>query len=326
MAWIASLASAGIGASSADKQRKAGKNSNNNASILDRQGYQQAQEYLRGYEGIGRAGAQSLAELMGLEGYRTKEESAFSDFSRNKPVFKGGSSNERDFRSTLDKQEEYSTLGDAFGGVKKFFKGRKKKRQFQANANNAQQKSAFDKKLKDWETESQRLKSVSDSSLANYDPLAKLRATPGFQFREELSRKGLDNSQVGRSLGGRAALELDRNRQGFAAGEYQNEYNRRLNLFSAGQSAAAGLGNLSIGQGNSGSRFALAQGNIDSQYYDNLNKVGQGAVTNIADYYGRNNRNQYSSSYDVNSPTTNKAYRPGQTLDPSDPEYQSMYG
>jgi hypothetical protein len=50
--------------------------------------------------------------------------------------------------------------------------------------------------------------------------------TPGYQFRLEEGYKGLERSQAGRRLGGRAAKEAMRYGQEYASGEYGKEFER----------------------------------------------------------------------------------------------------
>ena len=305
MAWLASLASAGIGASSSAKSDKANKKANRNAGALDKQGYQNALANISKYQGIGGAGAYGLAELMGLEGYRTKEERAFSDYLGSKPVFGGGTARENDFRDTFDKQEKFSTAGDLFGGVKKYYGGRKKKRQKQADAINSKQQSDFEKtEVAAWEAKRAGLESASKASLVNYDPTAALKNTPGYGLRYNEGLKTANNSIAGSMQSGNALRGLTEYGQTFASNEFNNEFNRLAALAGIGQSADTAAGNWSIGQGGNAANLALQQGQNQSNYYANMNNIGQGTISNYMNYQNRNNQQNYLYGYG------NKSYSP----------------
>ena len=63
--------------------------------------------------------------------------------------------------------------------------------------------------------------------------------TAGYQFRLDEGYKGLDRSQAGRRLGGRAVKEAMRYGQDYASSEYGKEYDRQRSLVDVGLSAAA---------------------------------------------------------------------------------------
>jgi len=299
MAWIAGIISALVGAKTSSDQQKANKKALGQAGVLNKEGYQTAINALKDYQGIGKEGAYSLAQLMGLKGYRTPEEIALTEYLQSRPVSPGAVANERDYRTTLDKQEEYSTLGDTLGGVTKYFKGRTKKRQAKADAANAAANAAYQARLAAWEQKRAQLEQQAEASLANYDPTAALRATPGYQFRYDTGLNAVRNQQVGRQLSGRAAQELSRYGQGFASTEFGNEFNRRLALATGGQSAATNVGNLAIGQGGQAANLALIGGQNQSNYYSDMNNVVQQGLGNYLTYKNRNNRQNtpYASSY-----------------------------
>ena len=89
MAWIAALISGGIGLAGSSASNQANKKANKKAGALDQQGYQNALANISKYQDIGGAGAISLAELMGMKGYRTKEEQDLTAFLKTRPNAQG---------------------------------------------------------------------------------------------------------------------------------------------------------------------------------------------------------------------------------------------
>lgn len=338
MAWIAAIISGIAGGSAASNQQKAAKKANRQSGILDSQGYANALNSLKDYQGIGKEGALSLAQLMGLKGYRTPEEQALTEHLMSKP----GAPGKADWKDKADwftkaitghpAYESDQPTGKAYGSATGFtgaagFKDMsdssryagavnlsglggltdlafragargKKKAAARAAAANATADANHRNSLAAWEAKKSELEQKANASLVNYDPTAALRNTPGYQFRYDTGLNTVMNQQTGRQLSGRAAKELERYGQGFASNEFGNEFNRRLALATGGQSAATTAGNWSIGQGGNAANLALQSGNIDSQYYNDLNNVVQQGLGNYLTYRNRNQRRTpYSSSY-----------------------------
>lgn len=305
MAWIAAIISAIAGGAAASNQQKAAKKANRQSGILDSQGYANALNSLKDYQGIGKEGALSLAQLMGLKGYRTPEEQELTQFLSSKPSL--GSPLPGIKKSKEEELAGYSlsarTLGGTDydwlggGGAMTISKG-KKRRGREAALQAAAQEAAYRNSLAAWEAKKAELEQKANASLVNYDPTAALRNTPVYQFRYDTGLNTVMNQQTGRQLSGRAAKELERYGQGFASNEFGNEFNRRLALATGVQSAATTAGNWSIGQGGNAANLALQSGNIDSQYYNDLNNVVQQGLGNYLTYRNRNQRRTpYSSSY-----------------------------
>lgn len=312
MAWIAAIISAVGGIAASSNQKNAAKKAGKNASNIDAAGYGRALSQLKDYQGIGKEGALSLAQLMGLKGYRTSEEQELTEYLKSKPSFQASGNRVRagdsgGLEGLLEKQEGISTLGDAFGGVSKWFKKKKDRRGAQQASNNAKEQADFQATLSAWEDKKSAIEARSNASIAGYDPTAILRATPGYQNRYDTGINAVTNQQSGRQLSGRAAQELTRYGQGFASNEFQNEFNRRLALATGGQSAATTAGNWSIGQGSNAANLAIQSGNADSQYNNDLNNVVQQGLGNYLTYKNRNQRPRtpYSSSYNNDYPRGN---------------------
>lgn len=251
------------------------------------------------YAAIGDQSVNRLAALAGIEGYRTDAERAYTKYLTTKPTY-SATANERDYRTTLDKQEEYSTLGDSLGGVTKYFKGRTKKRQKQADAANAASRAAYERSLASWQAEADRLKAESDKSLVGYDPRKAqadyLRSSPGYSFRFDEGVRGVDASGSARGdmLSGAQKKRLAEFGQGLASQEYGNEFSRLMQLAGIGQNAATAKSNVAVGSGSNLAALSVAGGNQQAQNYSNYNDILQGSLANYS-YLNRRDRNRTSS-------------------------------
>lgn len=103
----------------------------------------------------------------------------------------------------------------------------------------------------------------------------------GYQFRLGEGYKGLERSQIGRRLSGRAGKEMMRYGQDYASNEYQNEFGRlqtlaNYGLSGAGQSATQGSAStarMSNIYGDAGTR------NI--QMESDRNEINQQTISNL---------------------------------------------
>ena len=105
--------------------------------------------------------------------------------------------------------------------------------------------------------------------------------TPGYQFRLEEGYKGVERSQAGRRLGGRAAKEMARYGQEYASTEYGAEYDRLRSMADIGLSGAARtsqfgaqttarVGDIYRREGEFGVGMAEAKGQMYQQGLQNL--------------------------------------------------------
>lgn len=316
--WAALIGTVGGGILNA-QGGKEGKKGNRAAQANINAAKNETNVNLGPYAGVGNSALYQLAQLSGIEGYRTDAERAYTDFLATKPTY-SASANERDYRSTLDKQEEYSTAGDVLGGVTKYYDDRKKKRQKRAAADNAARLAAYKRKLAEWEAKSAELKAESDKSLVGYDPGKAqsdyLRSTPGYSFRFDEGIRGLDASGSARGdmLSGAQKKRLSEFGQGLASQEYGNEFSRLMQLAGIGQNAATVKSNVAVGSGSNLANLSVAGGNQAAGRWDNYNDLFQGGIRDYS-YLSRRDNNR-TSSFD--SPTDNPDYRPGQTLAPED--------
>lgn len=278
---------------------------------------------MRPYADVGDKSVYSLAELMGLQGYRTREEQALTEFLQTKPQAPGAAT-WADKADSLTKnivghpmyQEDrnselyglsvgLSGLGGiadvAFQGARK----KKKKAARAAAAQNAQAQEQYLKSLAEWETKKAEMEAAANASLTNYDPTAALRRTPGYEFRYGEGERAVQANQAARNntLSGRALKELTQYGQGFASNEYQNEFARRMSLAGMGQQTQTTLGNISIGQGTGLANLQLGQGQANADFYGTANNALQSGLSNYLTYRERQNAtNQqtatpYTSSY-----------------------------
>lgn len=173
-------------------------------------------------------------------------------------------------------------------------------------------KTKYDQDLAAWNTQKSDLEKQRDIELQTYDPTAQLRATPGYQNRYNTGENTVQAGQAARHnvFSGRAGKELAQYGQEFASNEYNNEVNRLSNLVGLGYNASTGLGNAAIGQGNNmaigtlnqGNSLAQLlgqQGNNNANYYNNLNNVVQGGLSN---YLTDRNVNKRKSSLVAEQP------------------------
>jgi hypothetical protein len=282
---------------------------------------------LQPYSDVGKNAFYQLAGLAGIEGYRTPEELAYTQHMAAKPKLGAPAVDMGQFKrggleGIIDKSEGISTAGDVLGGVTSFYGRRNRKKEREAQLQQAEldrrARVKYKKDLAAWESKGQQLKSVSETSIQTYSPTAQLEKTPGYQFRMQQGQKATNamSSAQGDVLSGQGIKRLQENAQGLASQEYGNEFNRLLALSGIGQNATTTQGNIGIGAGTNLANLNVQQGQNQAQYYSNLNDLTQGATTNLAYLNARDNTNT-GSSYDVNSPTSNPNYKPGQTLDPA---------
>ena len=168
-------------------------------------------------------------------------------------------------------------------------------------------KAKYDQDLAAWNTQKSDLEKQRDIELQTYDPTAQLRATPGYQFRYNTGENAVQAGQAARHnvFSGRAGKELTQYGQDFASNEFGNEVNRLSGLMGQGFNASTGLGNAAIGQGNNMATGTMDQGNAlaglfgqqganNANYYNNLNNVAQGGLSN---FLTTQNTRQRRSSY-----------------------------
>lgn len=111
------------------------------------------------------------------------------------------------------------------------------------------------------------------------------RGSPGYQFRLSEGQKGLERSQAGRRLGGRATKEALRYSQGFATREFNAQYDRLSSVANRGISAVG----ITAGTAPNFSNEYQQIGNAEANRQSGRNAAVQGAVGNAFSWYAYNN-------------------------------------
>lgn len=302
MAWLASLAG---GALSGAGQKEAGNKANKQASAERSKYYDEAKKAYAPYAGSGISAQQVLNQLLGLEGYRTKEETAYSDYLKTAPSGVDLSQfNAKGLEGLFDKQEKYSTMGDLFGGVTKYYTKKNSKKAARAEAAAASNRAA-------WQAKANKLKAASEASLSNYDQKTAvqgiLERTPGYQFRYGLGETAVNNNLAGRNMSqsGAALKELTRYGQDYGSKEYQNALANYGAAANKGFDANTALANMAVGQGSNLASLALNKGNINADYYSTLNNAAQSGLSN---YMIERNRSSYGNAWTSGNTGNNVDY------------------
>lgn len=327
MAIWAAVISAGVGAASSKKSRDAIKEGNRNAAGNISDASQSAIEGLQPYGEVGKQAFYQLAGLAGIQGYRTPQEVAYTEHSRAKPTLGGGtaeydkSGTEKLLGKSVSANKLAGTKLEKLGGygAVQLGKSRRKSAALQSAEQeriNQEAEAKYQTDLSTWDAKGKELQLASDESIKTYNPTAALESRPGYQFRINQGQKATNamSSAQGNVLSGEGIKRLQENAQGIASQEYGNEFNRLLQLSGIGQNATTTQGNIGMGAGTNLANLNVQGGQNQANYYSNLNDITQGTASNLS-YL--NNRNSRTSSYDINSPTDNKKYKPGQTLDAS---------
>lgn len=114
------------------------------------------------------------------------------------------------------------------------------------------------------------------------------QASPGYQFRVQQGQQGIENSAASRGmlLSGSALKGVEAFRQGLAADEYGQFYNRLAGLAGAGQQAAAGSGSAGLSAAGAMGQAAMGQGNsLASIYAGQQAGINQG-INNLGFAFG----------------------------------------
>ena len=264
------------------------------------------------YSTTGDASLYRLASLMGIEGYRTESEAAYTKFLASKPELGAvdpSIADRKGFKGFLDKQERNSTLGDQFGGVTSYYGKQNRKKARTIAAAQAQAAAQHKESTATWQIEADRLKGDSDKSLVGYDPGKArsdyLRSTPGYNFRFDEGVRAIDasGSSKGDLLSGQGQKRLTEFGQGIASQEYGNEFSRLLQMSGIGLNAATIKANTAVGAGNQLANLSSLQGRQDQQTTSNYNDLLQGGVRDYSYLSGRQNNNRgtsfNSNTYDI---------------------------
>lgn len=305
MAWIGSLISVLGGAATGIYGNKQQEKSAERAANKSKSGTRQAMNMIRPYSETGSRALYGLASLMGLEGYRTNEEQAYTDFLKTKPSapvmgkrYDGSSNwmlggaqrgilgdNLADLSSPNSIQGNLLVPG-AGSAITRSVWGREddKEEASRAAARRHYKKdmAKYEADMAAWETKRAEMEASKNKSLESYDNLASLRSRPGYQFRYQTGLDTTKNALAARSgyLGGRALKELSDYGQNFATGEFDKEFQRLGSMAGAGYNANVALGNLARNKANTTADLYNLQGTLANQDAQTINNALQAGVRN----------------------------------------------
>lgn len=326
MAW-ASIIGGLLGGAGSVAGGQAGNKASKRAERRSQAAYDESKVRLDPYSKIGKEGLYSLAELMGIQGYRTPEERAYTEFLQTKPGYTrpvAGMSQFEKYASmgpagkTIDRQAEmlnegsfdqYNnffdkakwldpnrmfekkgsfTSGGSFGPLADVIKSKKSRVRKQAALDAASQ-AEYQKSLAEWEANRAKMEEASQASLVNYNPMAALQKTVGYQNRYNTGLNTVMGSQQAKGMdqSGRAMKELQGWGQDFASNEYQNEINRRLGLTGLGRETDTNIANIGIGQAANLNKIDMGNAANTQQMYQNINSALQDSLSNYAYYRNR---------------------------------------
>lgn len=280
--WAAAIGAAG-GLGASVMGRDASNAASDKALAAQLMAFKYANKELAPYNAVGDQGLYDYASLLGIEGYRTPEEIEYNKLLNQYNKMYGEGVKQTDVGRTVNR-----LLNDKF-----------------ETPYEAKYKASHKQKKDEWDAKLAAALEAKNKSLEGFDPTAKLRSTPGYQFRYNTGLNALQNSQAARGYdqSGRAMKELVDYGQNFATNEYQNELARRASVMDLGRNTTTSLANIGLGMGNNASNTFMQQGQNNANMYYNMNNALQGSLANYA--YLRNNpqRTTPNSAYSINSAT-----------------------
>lgn len=278
MPWIGALIGAGAGLYGNSRSRKAQADQLEEARKAQEAGQGNVQG-LESYRGIGNQALESLAELMALPGYRTPSERALRTLKapdRNSYYSGGGGGDTKMPIRGISVPGGFKVGGTSGIGLKR---SKGKDEQVSEPVFNTAQ---YEADIASYNALKSELEAKRDEELSRFNPTSRLEQTPGYQFRYNTGLNQVANTQASRNraLSGRAIKELSDYGQGAASQEYGQEYNRLANIAGMGQTSATNMAQFGINQGTSLANLAKSQGNVNADYYSNLNNTLQGSLAN----------------------------------------------
>jgi len=189
-------------------------------------------------------------------------------------------------------------IGTSLIGASSARKGRKAAEAASAQSI-SEQRRQFDlvqEQTKPYRETGQRALSSLEQMLSGDYSQEDLAKTPGYQFRLDEGYKGLERSQSGRRLGGRAAKEAMRYGQDYASNEFGNRFSRLSQMANYGvggvaQSTQAGA------QTTAGIQQAYGDiGRAGQRGAEGVNEAIQGGAQNLVTW-NMYNRNEPLSGY-----------------------------
>ena len=290
-----SLISGGLGAASSSASGKAGKD----ALAEQQRQFDLSRADLAPYREVGSAALDQLASALGIEGYRTPEELAYTRYQRTRPAEGAVSWKDRSDKMTKSiaghpmyqddrKSGSYAlSVGlSGLGGIADVaFQGTRKKKK-KAEAQAAAENAAAAARMADWQKEADRLKEAATASVTGYDPAAAARARletdPGYGFRLAEGEKALERSQAATTgvLGGRAVKEALRYNQDYSSNEYTNYINRLAAAAGIGQATSTTSAGIAANAGQANAAQINMIGSSKAGAYQSANQAVQGGLSN----------------------------------------------
>jgi hypothetical protein len=117
------------------------------------------------------------------------------------------------------------------------------------------------------------------SGLAMLQPGYDFTASPGYQYRLDQGLRGVENSAAAKGIlqSGGTLKGIDREAQGLAAQDYNDQFNRMMSIASGGQQAATSTGQFGMETGRSIADLLTQAGNAKaSGYIGSANAISQG--------------------------------------------------
>jgi len=280
---IGSGASAALGAGSSKETTKASK-----AALAEQtRQFDLSRADLAPYREVGSAALDQLASALGIEGYRTPEELAYTKYKKTRPTFSPSHQPESATEDLVGKSFSAQRLADTplealggFGAVT-LGKGKRKRKKILAA-----EQAAYNQKLADWDKEAARLKKAATTSVTGYDPAAATRARletdPGYAFRLSEGEKALERSQAATTgvLGGRAVKESLRYNQDYSSNEYTNYINRLAAAAGIGQATSTTSAGIAANAGPANAAQINTIGSSKAGAYQSANNAIQGGLSN----------------------------------------------
>ena len=323
MAWIQAGVAA-YGMYNNKKQKDAMQDAQGRAGGNIEAALAEARKSLAPYSDVGKSSLYRLASLMGDDRFGSTEAQRLHELKAPDPVayglpqigklqMPGGLTDYAGKVGGWDSKEgdqNLHGLNQISVGSNLMNRRRKKKynaalREYEAKVNK------YKSELDTYNSEKQRLEGIVAQQKADgtYQKSGSdyLRESEGYKFRIGQGQKNtLRALSANRGvLGGGALKELDEYAQGFAANEFNNEYQRLAGMAGMGQQAAGVGAGYQISTGSNLANLALQGGNTLANYYGNQNQIGQDAVGNYQ-YAQQTRQDKNKSSLQGRSIRTDK--------------------
>lgn len=135
------------------------------------------------------------------------------------------------------------------------------------------------------EAETKTYRATGERALASLEKMTSgdydITETPGYEFRLEEGYKGVERSQSGRRLGGRAAKEMARYGQEYASDEYGKQFGRLKTLADYGQEGVRQVVGAQLHTADKVSATNIKQGEDYAEYHEQQSEIAQDTISNV---------------------------------------------